>query len=62
MSLVIRGGTVVTAEQSYKADVYCADGVITAIGPNLEVPAGTRTIDAKGQYVMPGGIDPHTHM
>src|SRR5262245_28688491 len=62
MSLFIRGGTVVTAEQSYKADVYCADGVITAIGPNLEVPAGTRTIDAKGQYVMPGGIDPHTHM
>jgi len=62
MSVVIRGGTVVTAEQSFKADVYCADGVIKAIGPKLEVPAGTRAVDAKGQYVMPGGIDPHTHM
>jgi dihydropyrimidinase len=62
MSLLIRGGTVVTAEQTYRADVHCADGRIRAIGEKLEVPAGTRTIDAGGQYVMPGGIDPHTHM
>ena len=62
MSVIIKGGTVVTAEQSFKADVYCADGVIKAIGPNLEAPAGTRSVDARGQYVMPGGIDPHTHM
>ncbi|MEA2780520.1 MAG: dihydropyrimidinase [Rhodospirillaceae bacterium] len=62
MSLLIRGGTVVTADQSYRADVYCADGQIKAIGGDIEVPAGTRTVDASGQYVMPGGIDPHTHM
>lgn len=62
MSVVIRGGTVVTAEHSFEADVYCADGVIKAIGPNLEVPANAEVIDACGQYVMPGGIDPHTHM
>src|SRR4051795_5297026 len=62
MSLLIRGGTVVTADQSYRADVYCADGQIKAIGGDIEVPAGTRTVDAGGLLVMPGGIDPHTHM
>jgi len=62
MSILIRGGTVVTADQTYRADVYCADGVIKAIGDKLDVPQGARTVDAGGQYVMPGGIDPHTHM
>ena len=62
MSTLIRGGTIVTADQTYRADVYCADGVIKAIGDKLGVPQGARTVDAGGQYVMPGGIDPHTHM
>lgn len=62
MSIVIRGGTVVTAEQSVQADVYCHGGIIKAIGQNLEVPSDAQVIDALGQYVMPGGIDPHTHM
>jgi len=62
MSLLIRGGTIVTAEQTYRADVYCAEGQIKAIGEKLDVPAGTRTVDAGGRFVMPGGIDPHTHM
>ncbi len=62
MSVIIRGGTVVTADTSYKADVYCQDGKIVAIGENLEVPPSAERIDASGQYIMPGGIDPHTHM
>ncbi len=62
MSLLIRGGTVTTAEESYRADVYCADGLIQAIGENLDVPAGAEMVDAGGALVMPGGIDPHTHM
>jgi len=62
MSLLIRGGTVVTHEQSFRADVYCVDGKIAAIGEDLDVPSGTEVIDADGQLVMPGGIDPHTHM
>lgn len=62
MSLMIRGGTVVTAEQTSRADVLCDNGVIVAVGENLEVPAGAQVIDAGGQFVMPGGIDPHTHM
>src|SRR5499433_3864298 len=62
MSILIRGGTVVSADQSFRADVYCADGSIKAVGEKLDVPSGARVIDAGGQYVMPGGIDPHTHM
>jgi dihydropyrimidinase len=62
MSLLIRGGTVVTGDQTIRADVYCAEGQIKAIGDKLDVPAGAKTVDAGGQYVMPGGIDPHTHM
>jgi dihydropyrimidinase len=62
MSVLIQGGTVVTAENSYRADVLCGDGKIQAIGEGLDAPSRTRKIDAGGQYVMPGGIDPHTHM
>ena len=62
MSLLIKGGTVVTAEVSYRADVYCADGTIQAIGENLEAPAGAEVVDAGEALVIPGGIDPHTHM
>lgn len=59
MSKVIKGGTVVTADRSYKADVKIENGVITQIGNNL---SGDETLDATGCYVMPGGIDPHTHL
>ena len=60
--VLIRGGTVVTAERTWRADVYCADGVIKAVGDSLEAPADAEIVDAGGCYVMPGGIDPHTHM
>jgi len=62
MSVLISGGTVVTADRSYRADVYCEDGLVTAIGESLEVPSTAEKVDAGGCYVMPGGIDPHTHM
>jgi dihydropyrimidinase len=62
MGVVVRGGTVVTADQTVRSDVYCDDGVIKALGEGLEVPSGSQTIEAGGCYVMPGGIDPHTHM
>jgi dihydropyrimidinase len=62
MSLVIRNGTIVTAVDQYVGDIYCADGVIKAIGMDLDVPAGTQVVDGSGQYVFPGGIDAHTHM
>ncbi len=62
MSLLIRGGTVINADGSQRADVYCQGGLIRAVGSDLDVPSETQVIDAGGQYVMPGGIDPHTHM
>ena len=60
--LLIRGGTVVNADREFRADVLCVDGRIAAVGAKLDAPAGTQTLDAGGRYLMPGGIDPHTHM
>ena len=62
MSVLIKSGTIVTADRTFNADVYCEGGKIVAIGENLDVPTTAEVIDANGQYVMPGGIDPHTHM
>ena len=62
MSLLIKGGTVVTAEAEVAADILVDGEKIAAVGPDLEAPSGARVIDASGAYVMPGGIDPHTHM
>ena len=61
-SLLIRGGTVVNADREFRADVLCVDGRIDQVGAQLEAPAGAQLLDAGGRYVMPGGIDPHTHM
>jgi dihydropyrimidinase len=63
-TIFIQGGTVVNADAEQRADVLCIDGLIAAVGPDLsaQVPAGAQVLDAGGQYVMPGGIDPHTHM
>jgi dihydropyrimidinase len=61
MRLLIRGGTVVTATDQYRGDVLVVDEKIAAIGTSLEGPAD-RTLDATGKYVLPGGIDVHTHL
>ncbi|MEQ8357053.1 MAG: dihydropyrimidinase [Kiloniellaceae bacterium] len=62
MAILIRGGTVVTADHSFRADVLTQDDKIVAIGESLEAPSGAEVVDAGGAYVLPGGIDPHTHM
>ncbi len=62
MSVLIQGGTIVNADLTFRADVLCEDGLITAVGEGLDAPQGATIVDAGGQYVMPGGIDPHTHM
>ncbi len=62
MNVLIKGGTVVNAESSIRADVLTEGGKIVAVGPDLQAPAGAAIVDAGGALVMPGGIDPHTHM
>lgn len=59
MSTVIKGGTIVTADLSYQADVLIEGGRIASIGQGL---VGDKVLDATGCYIMPGGIDPHTHL
>ncbi|MFP4043998.1 MAG: amidohydrolase family protein, partial [Rhodosalinus sp.] len=59
MSKVIKGGTIVTADLIHEADVLVENGKITGIGKDLK---GDEVLDATGCYVMPGGIDPHTHL
>ncbi|WP_042350116.1 dihydropyrimidinase [Bacillus massiliigorillae] len=61
MKKIIKNGTIVTATDTYRADVCIENGVISGIGMNLsEVDA--EVVDATGKYVFPGGIDPHTHL
>ncbi|MFD2015249.1 amidohydrolase family protein [Vibrio olivae] len=62
MKLLIQGGTVVTHDQTYVADVYCVDGKIEQIGLDLNIGEVDDVVDATGKLIMPGGIDPHTHM
>ena len=62
MDLLIKGGKVVTAKSTFKADVAVTNGKISAIGTNLKPDAGTEVVDAKGKLVLPGAIDGHTHM
>ncbi len=58
--LVVRGGTVVTATESIRADVGVDGGCVTALAPSL--PPGRREVDAAGLLVLPGGVDVHTHL
>ncbi|MDI6653265.1 dihydropyrimidinase [Gluconobacter japonicus] len=61
--LLIKGGTVVTSERQFRADVLCDDdGLIADVQPDMDAPTGSTIIEADGLLVMPGGIDPHTHM
>lgn len=61
MDLLIKGGTVVTASESYIADVAVSNGKIAAIGKDLNMPA-ERVVNAAGMLVLPGALDVHTHM
>lgn len=59
---VIQSGTVVTATDTYAADVGIVGDTIAAIGKALPVEGAQRTINAQGRLVLPGGIDVHTHL
>ncbi|MGH2572977.1 MAG: dihydropyrimidinase [Actinomycetota bacterium] len=61
MRTLIKNGTVVTATETLQADVLVEDEKVASIGLSIDAPAD-RVIDATDRYVMPGGVDPHTHM
>lgn len=61
MSILIKNGRVVTAVDDYRADIFVQDDTVTLIGRDLVIDADT-VIDAKGKLVIPGGVDPHTHL
>ena len=61
MSVLIKGGHIVTVADDYVGDIFVEDGKVSLIGASLDVEAD-RVIDAGGKYVIPGAIDPHTHM
>ncbi|MBI2215315.1 MAG: amidohydrolase family protein, partial [Acidobacteria bacterium] len=61
MRTLIKNGRIITAVDDYEADVLIEGEIVTTIGRELNIEAD-RSIDAKGCYVIPGGIDPHTHM
>ncbi|NND51394.1 MAG: dihydropyrimidinase [Flavobacteriaceae bacterium] len=61
MSILIKNGQIVTAAETYIADLYIEKDKIVAIGKNLEYNAD-KVIDATNKLVFPGGIDPHVHL
>ncbi len=61
MELLIKSGTIVTAEETYAADILVEGEKITAIGKDLVVGDDVMSVDARGRLVLPGGVDVHTH-
>ncbi len=61
VSVLIKNGRIVTAADDYHADIFILDQTVTLIGKNLEIDADI-IMDAAGRLVIPGGIDPHTHL
>ena len=59
---IITNGRLVTAVDTYASDLAISDGKITAIGQSLPRDNAAKIIDAAGKYVLPGGIDVHTHL
>jgi dihydropyrimidinase len=61
MDFIISNGSIVTPEGTYSADLFIKNGVIAEIGTGFAA-SGVQIVDAKGKYVLPGGIDVHTHL
>jgi dihydropyrimidinase len=61
MTILIKGGMLVTAEGSFLADILVDGEIISQIGPNLD-ERGSKVLDASGKLIFPGGVDPHVHL
>src|SRR5882724_8387109 len=62
MGLLIRNGTVVTAEKTFAADILMEGETIKEVRAGIPAAPGLHTLDASGMLLLPGGIDPHTHL
>jgi len=60
--LIIKNGTVVNCDKEEQVDIYIEDGVVRLMGNHLIIPGGTRSIDATGKLIIPGGIDMNVHL
>ena len=61
MGTLLKGGTIITAAETFQADVLVEGEIITTIGKSIP-SKGHEVINCKGKYIMPGGIDVHTHL
>jgi dihydropyrimidinase len=61
MAILIKSGTLITASESFQADLLIEDGKISQIGKKIIMPAETEIVDAAGKYVLPGGVEAHAH-
>ena len=59
MDAVLKGGTIITAKDTYRADLGIEDGLVASIGKHLEADL---LVDVTGRYILPGAVDPHTHL
>ena len=62
MGILIRNGDIVTAERRWRGDIRCRDGRIVELAEALDPGSEDVVLDASGQLVFPGGVDPHVHM
>lgn len=61
MTIIIKSGTLITASETFQADILIEGEKIVSVGSDIEI-GDAQVVDAEGQLVMPGGIDPHTHL
>lgn len=61
VDLVVHNGVVVTPTTTFEGGVAIDDGIIVAVGADRILPDAKRVLDAKGNYIMPGLLDPHVH-
>lgn len=62
MGVLIKNATVITDTERWQGDILCEEGKIASLAPALEARSTDEVVDASGQYVFPGGVDPHVHM
>jgi dihydropyrimidinase len=62
MKILIRNGTIVTSKARLRSDILICNGLVKLIESNIQTSNADKVIDAKGFYILPGGVDPHVHM